>query len=136
VKVYLAGYLETAGSMRQARNLLSLYGYEVTSRWIDEGDDQRIRRLEVWAGKIDDDPSMFELFALQDLIDLDEAKNMIFFSAGDGRLSSGGRHLEMGYALAKGYPVVIIGKRENVFQALPYFGRFDTLEEYLTWKSA
>jgi hypothetical protein len=130
-KIYVAGYLENTERMRHVRSLLQSHGFIVTSRWIDEGDDQAKRRLEVWEGKIDEDPEKFAFFARRDLADIDEARFVVFFSAGDGRMSSGGRHIEMGYALAKGYPVVIIGPRENVFQALPYFGHFDTVEDFL-----
>jgi len=46
----------------------------------------------------------------------------------------GGRHVEFGYALAKGLPLIIIGPRENVFHFLPErykITQFDNLEAFL-----
>ncbi len=41
-------------------------------------------------------------------------------SRGSG-YSRGGRHVEAGYALAKGKYLVLVGPRENVFYSLPHW---------------
>jgi hypothetical protein len=55
-------------------------------------------------------------FAAEDLDDISESDYLIAFteSAGTGH-SRGGRHVELGFALALGIPVHIIGPRENIF---------------------
>lgn len=46
---------------------------------------------------------------------------------------SGGRHVETGYALARGIPVVVLGEAENVFQRAFAVGTFSSLARYLAW---
>lgn len=44
-------------------------------------------------------------------------------------LHTGGRHVEMGYAVAKGMPVIVVGQAENVFQRI--FGHHIPVPEFV-----
>lgn len=56
--------------------------------------------------------------AVQDLEDLDRAGLILAFTEGPGAWT-GGRHVELGYALAQRKAIVVIGPHENVFHAHP-----------------
>ncbi len=59
--------------------------------------------------------------ALEDIQDVEAADIVVSFTeTGDvpGR-SRGGRHVEFGYALAKGKRLIVVGTRENVFHHVP-----------------
>ncbi len=110
MKVYLAAHYDRFPLMRSWRYRLGLAGIGVTSRWIDGGhelgdfptDDQRAR------------------LAREDLEDLDAADVVVLFNpAEDHWAGRGGRHVELGYAIGKGKPIVLVGERENVFHWLP-----------------
>jgi nucleoside 2-deoxyribosyltransferase len=106
-KVYLAARYQEHPRMRQWRKFLESSGFTVTSRWINGNHsiDVDVER-DVQSAR----------FALEDLEDLDAADVMVLWNPpehhGSGR---GGRHVELGYALALGKPVMLIGIRENVF---------------------
>ena len=49
------------------------------------------------------------MFARQDLQEIDEAKRIVFFG---GAPYSPGKHFEIGYAYAKGYPVLVVSDKQ------------------------
>lgn len=53
-------------------------------------------------------------YSAQDLLDIRGSNAVLFFAEKDKVYSRGGRHVEMGYALALGLPVVYVGEPENV----------------------
>ena len=114
MKVYLAGRYQEQKTMRLVR---SVWAPEiaVTSRWIDGKHDGVEART----------------CALDDLADIDEAEALVLWNPqrfhGQGR---GGRHVELGYALALGKRVLIVGDRENVFHSHPL------VELYPDWPDA
>lgn len=86
----------------------------VTSRWID--------------GKHDGIPA--QICAIDDLEDIDAADALVLVNPrhlhGSGR---GGRHVELGYALARGKRVLLVGDRENVFHSHPSVECYATLDD-------
>jgi len=59
-------------------------------------------------------------FAAEDIADVQSADMMIAFTEEPRSCASrGGRHVELGMAIAYGIPVTIIGPRENLFCWLP-----------------
>lgn len=86
----------------------------VTSRWLRGGHE--------WVGTPDDEIPRDALarFAIEDIEDIEAADVMVNFTepsrAGSAR---GGRHVELGYAVARGMTVIVVGHVENVFHALP-----------------
>jgi hypothetical protein len=67
-----------------------------------------------------------------DLDDIDRAEIFIMFT--DTPSTSGGRHTELGYAIARERVIFIVGPRENIFQAgegVIHFATWDYLSSYL-----
>lgn len=61
-------------------------------------------------------------WALEDLEDLMRADCCISFTCEPGKpqgRNRGGRHVEFGYALARGYRLIVVGFRENIFHCMP-----------------
>lgn len=126
MKVYLAARFSRFDELNLCRAELETLGISVTSRWLRGGHE--------WVGTPDDEIPRDHLarFAAEDLEDLDVADMLVCFTesprSGPAR---GGRHVEFGYALAKGKPVIVVGHLENVFYALPDVVWVDTWPEAL-----
>lgn len=109
----LSGY---AGQLREA-------GYTVTSRWLDTAEEGAPDFLTIRS------------WAEQDIEDLDAAETVVCFSEAlnetDSEYSRGGRHVELGYALARDKRVFVVGPVENVFMALGQVHHADRWEEVL-----
>ncbi len=125
--VYLAGRYDRREELQGYAARLSQLGFLVTSQWLTghacaDGECT---------------PDEMRLFAREDLWDIDRAKVFIAFTEDPGSASyqSGGRHVELGYAMASGLDVVIIGPRENVFHWLCddnvlWLGRMEQFETF------
>jgi len=104
MKIYLASNYSTHPQMREFAQALAAIGHEVTSEWINgtHGGDDRA------------------MYAQIDLRDVDAAEAVIFWSeAPAGSRTRGGKHVEFGYALAKGKRLFVVGPCLNVFHHLP-----------------
>ena len=114
IKVYLASRYSKYKSMQVVRNFLESEGFLVTSRWIN-GDHQ-----------IDDEGLSSEAkeeervrFAVEDIEDLKESDIVVCYTEKPRTTKSrGGRHVEMGMAIAWEKLVFVVGHRENVFCCL------------------
>lgn len=98
--------------MRKHRETILSRGHRVTSRWLDV------------------DPStMASVGARVDLEDIRASQVLIAFTeeASVG-YTTGGRHVELGYAIALGLQICLVGRRENVFCHLPGIEVFESLE--------
>lgn len=105
-RAYLAASWGRRAELCGYREALWGQNIHVTSRWIDEAGDGlppgNMRCL---------------VAAQRDLQDIREADFVLFFTDPPGQSTSrGGRHTELGYALALGKPVIVIGEPENIFQ--------------------
>lgn len=81
----------------------------------------------IHAGTVDTAPDMSDDYALQhsrnDLAEIDRAEALIVVTHSYcsewgftlAQTSSGGRHVETGYALARGKTVFVVGEPENIF---------------------
>ena len=101
MKVYIAAPYELRDHAISVMHHLEALGHEVTSSWlkgVDQNDDATARK---------------------DLADVRSADLLLLINpaeyAGKG---TGGRHVEVGYALALEIPVVIVGVRSNIFYYL------------------
>ena len=75
------------------------------------------------------DPDVLQRCAREDLEDIRSSDVLVAFTEGpDVGHTSGGRHVEVGYAIAMGLPVIVVGPVENVF----YHG----MPRYETWEEA
>lgn len=130
--VYLAARYSRRGELANCRAALASFGYIVTSRWLD-GDHELTPddRDGAASAQADDDSRL--RFALEDWQDLRSAETLIAFTeeprTHNGR---GGRHVELGAALALGLRTIVCGPRENVFCHLPQVAHAVCWEEALT----
>ena len=67
-----------------------------------------------------------------DLDDVLKAKDgLILLSELEGVMVAGGKHVEMGFALAHGYPIYVIGRLENTLQYHPAVTHCATIGEFV-----
>lgn len=149
-KIYLAGRYSRRLELCKYRHDLRSWGFEVTSRWLDGahqladdgtpiGDDGE--RLVEAGGGTEWPDDLRRKFAQDDRDDVFSAGRLIAFTevprTGGTR---GGRHVELGMALAKGMDVHVVGYRENVFCWLPEVTFHYTWDDFISlvydWHSA
>lgn len=126
MKIYIASRYSRRDEMREVARSLKKFNVEVTSRWLYED-----KPLDTHMG--DDSDEFYVETARIDLEDIDSASIVIFFSE-DPRIGTprGGRHVEFGYALARGKRIYVIGPKENVFHyGHKRISHFETLNHLL-----
>lgn len=118
MKVYLASRYSRNAEMRGVRDVLeAAFGYEITSRWIDlhpdvVGDFSESFDTDV----LNKTPELCAPLGQHDLDDIDRSDCVISFTGNGGK---GGRHVEFGYALARGKKLFVVGPREHIFHTHP-----------------
>jgi hypothetical protein len=105
--------------MRTYRTQLASWGHAVTSRWIDPAESASD---ECTPEQMNADPESCAPHASVDLADVSQSDALICFT--EWPSSTGGRHVEFGYALALGIRIVMIGPREHIFHTLPQVEHF------------
>lgn len=116
MKIYLAAKYGDMVVMQRVAARLASIGHVITSRWID-GDEKKMSKRDA---------------ALMDLEDVDSADALILFTQPKGSLNSGGgRHVEFGYAIARGKLMYVVGDYETVFVHHPSVLRFETLDKLM-----
>lgn len=108
-KYYIAHNYAARFELRTLTRALDSIGWECVSSWI--GDPENIQ-ADGWKG----------VLALRDIEDLNRAEVLLYFADNFSESPGLGKHIEFGYALAKGIPIVIANrayaKRDSVFFAL------------------
>lgn len=111
-KAYVAAPYELRVEAQLTRLKLEAKGYGVTSRWLTVLDE--------------DSPEMAEV----DIEDIEAANELVLVNPEHfRRTGTGGRHVEVGYALALGKKITIVGVRSNLFHMLPSVRVVDRLED-------
>jgi nucleoside 2-deoxyribosyltransferase len=112
--VYLAAQYKRREEIAEYAAQLRSMKVQVTSTWLTETWSPSIQMKEVPERELRN-------IALQDIRDIDEADSFIFFAEDQNQQPPrGGRHVEFGYALAKGKQMFVIGAKENIFHHLPW----------------
>lgn len=113
LKVYLASRHEDRPDIIKVRKQLIRNGIGVTSRWLLEGGILKTPIVE--------NEKEGSLHVLRnDIEDIDAADVVVVFSPKKAfGNSTGGRHVEFGYALGTNKPLILVGWRENVFHWHP-----------------
>lgn len=123
MKIYLAARFALKDKMREYADVLKEDGFEITSTWNYGGED---------------DLTMSEIAKL-DETDVERADILVCFSEPFGSANTGGgRHTEVGMALALGKTVIICGPLEQVFHWHPdviNFPSFELVRRFLTHAS-
>lgn len=103
MNVYLAAPWELQHEVRALHEALVDAGIGSIARWLDADSNTY---TEEWA-----------LNCLEDVQRCDVL--MLWNPLGWGRIGTGGRHTEVGLALALQKPVIVLGARTNIFHHLP-----------------
>lgn len=132
MNIYLAAQYHRKDEINKYAHALRSAGIHVTSTWLEEPHDPNIEMSEL--------PEILNAkYAAQDLLDIDDANMLVFFSVSDTELTRrGGRHVEFGYALGTGKPILVVGPRENIFHYKPevsHVASWDDALELLIHKS-
>ena len=126
MKIYFAGRYGRRVELLKYAAALNASGHAVTSRWLRGAHESK-----------DATPTEAEAagWAKYDLEDIDTADAVIAFTeAPDNPHGRGGRHVELGYAIAKDKRIFVVGHRENIFCNLPevlFFDSFSKLAFYI-----
>lgn len=120
LSVYLSAPYSARKQAQEYASELTDIGYQVRCRWLGGGHELG-----------DDETPSDEtkaVWAREDFADIDAANVVVMFTARNMLLQglSGGRHVEMGYALAKRKQVIVVGSAENIFHSLPQVTRVET----------
>jgi hypothetical protein len=107
--VYFAARYTRREELNRYRVELEALGIEVTSRWL---------AMEPRSGFEYSNEEWRDL-ALVDQEDVLAADMLVCFAEEPGEGGNGGRHVELGMALALGRDVVVVGRREHIFHRLP-----------------
>lgn len=110
MKVYLCGRYSRRDELRGVRGTLAALGHTCTSRWLNttwEGGDG--------SGSSAAPPEYRQRFAVTDLEDVARADVLVAFTEPPNSGGRGGRHVELGAALALGKRVIVVGHYENLF---------------------
>ncbi len=112
MKIYLAAPYPTRNDAIKLMTKLEAMGHVVTSRWLKEVDAE-------------DDAT-----ARKDLEDVDAAELLLLWQPTEWeRAGTGGRHVEFGYALARGKQLTLLGRRVNAFHQLYDVRVIDRIED-------
>lgn len=116
MKLYLAAMYAWMEKMREEREKYRARGHVVTSQWIDGVGPEMTR----------------DAAATMDLSDLEEADALVLYTLPVGTaFTSGGRMVELGYAVGRGKMIYLVGERENVFCHLKAIQVFSSTEDLL-----
>lgn len=112
LSVYLAGSIGRRQEIRELANELRGRGFDVTSRWLVEvGPNLTYSEYPI---------DTLAKHATRDTHDILRARAFVRVANPEGYPSKGGgRHWETGFAYAHEKPIVVFGRRETVFDALP-----------------
>lgn len=123
MRIYIAGPYVARDYLRGVAAVLTAQGHTITSRWLHEEHELTPGVLAAAEALTDE---QVRQHVLDDMADVEAATALVIFTAdairaalprvNPDRLTSGGRHVEMGYALAWRKPVYVVGQPENVFQ--------------------
>lgn len=119
--VYIAAPSELREQAAICKRVLELEGtIKVSSRWIT---------MELFGSS---DPNYLQTWAENDLADVKDADIVMLINPESFRTSgTGGRHVEVGYALALGKPVLVVGEQTNVFHYHPLVTYLATPGDYV-----
>lgn len=128
MNIYLAARYSRIDELNFYKRELEAWGHIVTSRWLNG--EHQIHGYDAYQVARGNDlvtfPEKAALFAQDDVEDLAAADVVISFSEEprNGNSGRGGRHVELGLALAQEKRLILVGPRENVFHCLPMVERW------------
>src|SRR5262245_7193089 len=112
MRVYIAGAYSRREALQDYATLLRELGHIITAHWLDGVHAEKDHQI---GGPFS---SEIAIWAMEDCADISQADLVLCFT--DGTRSRGGRHVELGMAIALQKEAWIIGPREHVFHYLPH----------------
>ncbi len=109
MKIYVAGPASAREELQVYAAAFAQAGHEITSRWLD---------VPSGVGAVLDlSDSEVQRLVGRDLADVAIADTLVMFVPNQDVLfgHTGGRHVEVGFALALEIPVIVVGLPENIF---------------------
>ena len=117
LNVYIAGRYGQREYFQDIATELTARGMASVARWVFEDPD-----LDPMAAAAIKDPLSGAMFAKADLEDIRCSHVFLCFTTADS--TTGGYHVELGYALAIRLVPIIVGPPRNIFHALPGVVKF------------
>ncbi|KKW45656.1 MAG: hypothetical protein UY96_C0017G0057 [Parcubacteria group bacterium GW2011_GWB1_56_8] len=143
MQLYLAARYSRRLELCKYRDELRAMGHVVQATWLDgqhQVSDTGAPLGNEGESLVEDDSSgdkaarLREKFALDDFDEVFDCDMLIAFTEPPRSAPNrGGRHVEMGIALGRGIPVVIVGSRENIFCWLPQVRYFYDWRDVKGW---
>lgn len=135
-RIYLCASYARRNEMFDISMQLAELGFEVTSRWVG-GSTVGVFAAAQGADSAPGTPEAFRAIqqarqaAWTDLQDVERADTLLVFGGQPSWAPfTGGRHVELGYALAMKKRVILVGPRENLFHW------FELVEHFSDWDEA
>lgn len=119
MNIYVAGSFNSVARIADEVDELEQRGHHVTGVWFQGHDPLE----KIWDGNFGG--RIAEVMSLRDFNGIDRADLFIIDTLDPS--STGGRNVELGYALAKGKRIILIGQPTTIFFAL-------IREAYETWE--
>lgn len=137
-RIYIAAPFAARVIAASIANELEEAGHEVTSTWLNGTRGISEETVGISPSSTDEE---VEAHAQGDLNDIDRSDDVLHLTGNyvssqydfpTEWLHTGGRHVESGYALARGKAVHILGDPENVF-ARAFAFRHDSVEDFISF---
>lgn len=129
MKIYLASRYSRRDELRVIADELRGLGHTITSRWLDTTWEEKERDSQVYSSAAP--PEYREKHSVEDLDDVLAADTFVAFTEEPRYGGRGGRHIEMGAALAVGKRIIVVGPRENLFYHHPRVLHFASTEDMM-----
>lgn len=114
MKYYISAPYPCRDDAIEVMHKLEALGHTITSRWLKSPDE------------------LADEHARKDLADVAEADVLLALNyAGWENKGTGGRHVELGYAIALGKRIVLVGARSNIFHYLSDVMVVANIEEWV-----
>ena len=123
MRIYLSSSWQRRAEMRIYAVRLGVIGHIVTSRWINVGQHEDKEDIL-------EHSKVASLYADDDLADINRCDMFIQFTS-CGQYSRGGHHVELGYAIALGCEIVIIGQCQNIFHMIDDIMVYENFEDFV-----
>ena len=122
MNIFIASHSQEAA--RHLMERLNGEGYVVVARWI-KNDSKFGHGIHSYTD------SERAAIAEMDEADVRAADVLVLIAEAEGRTVPGGKHVETGIALALSKPVVVLGRRENIFHWHPRVAIVHSVEQLL-----
>jgi nucleoside 2-deoxyribosyltransferase len=130
LKVYVAARWDDRPDAVLIKTFLEENHVLVTSTWLTDHDNQSMDALKARGPQLVVKESRER--AVKDFEDIDRADCFLQYSPRKGfKQGTGGKHVEMGYAMARGKSIFIMGERENIFHYHPTVRLVDSVASFL-----